>query len=158
MGNRTHSFVHPSAAPTGSTKLQRMNAPFWPGYADSYASTPGAHGGSGPATVSGHNGAGSSLIDVSTSDQSSTIDSHARGSYEHTATYFASDTYRGNDIGNAPPGLTPADTIPSTQVDNPPDASRLGQPLTLADLPALARHLAPLLQDQQAENPPQYGP
>ena len=53
-------------------------------------------------------------------------------------------------------GAASADALTAQSGDNT-QAAKLEQPLAIDDLPTLARHLAPLLQDQQAERPPQYG-
>ncbi|KZV77392.1 hypothetical protein PENSPDRAFT_747118 [Peniophora sp. CONT] len=143
-------FVHPDPAPLARSKWQRMNAPSRP-----------AHGGS--LTSAPDRAPSIDLVESVPMLTSGVDDSHdprARPDLrleitEATAQPRAeSGRYRRSAILRS--------AVPDTATFAPPgdNAEGMGreQPLTLADLPILARHLYPLLQDQQAEHPPEYGP
>ncbi|VDB95865.1 unnamed protein product [Peniophora sp. CBMAI 1063] len=145
-------FIHPGAAPVRPSKLQRMQAPFHTVHCTSSSSTAlHAQGPAAPVAARYQDANPSLLVDVSDSTPV-----FKRPSLVHAETPII----RRSDNEGSEGGMASGSASPhEASALSGDDVQGVGaqQALTLADLPTLARHLYPLLQDQQAEHPPQYG-
>ncbi|KZV77390.1 hypothetical protein PENSPDRAFT_747116 [Peniophora sp. CONT] len=142
-------FVHPGPAPLARSKLQRMNAPPQPDHVNSAKSSVGR----APSLIDQ-----AESMPMLTSDGDEGNNPRARMGFEHAGAAVQSRTESGSFNRSSMRGSVVADnTVASAPRENHAQEVRAEQTLMIADLPTLARHLYPLLQDQQAEHPPQYG-